>query len=44
MTQEALAHLFEVSQPAISRTISTIERALTKLNLDITPMHSELTS
>lgn len=28
LTQEALAHLFEVSQPTISRTIKTIEKAL----------------
>ncbi len=31
LTQEALAHLFEVSQPTISRTISTIEKALIKV-------------
>ncbi|WP_372237681.1 transposase family protein [Rothia nasimurium] len=35
LTQEALAHLFEVSQPTISRTISTIERALEKV---LTPL------
>lgn len=31
ITQEALAHLFDVSQPTISRTISTIEKALTQV-------------
>ena len=31
LTQEALAHLFEVSQPTISRTISAIEKALTQV-------------
>lgn len=35
LTQEALAHLFDVSQPTISRTISTIERALEKV---LTPL------
>ncbi|MDO4252913.1 MAG: transposase family protein [Rothia sp. (in: high G+C Gram-positive bacteria)] len=35
LTQEALAHLFEVSQPTISRTISTIEKALEKV---LTPL------
>lgn len=29
--QEALTHLFKVSQPTISRTIATVEKALTKV-------------
>ncbi|MFW0181855.1 helix-turn-helix domain-containing protein [Rothia sp. P5766] len=36
LTQETLAHLFEVSQPTISRTISTIERALEKVLTPVT--------
>ncbi|WP_143539037.1 transposase family protein [Rothia nasimurium] len=39
MTQETLAHFFEVSQPTISRTISTIEKALEKV---LTPMAQPL--
>ena len=39
LTQEALAHLFEVSQPAVSRTISTIEKALEKV---LTPLAQPL--
>lgn len=35
LAQEALANLFEVSQPTISRTISTIEMALEKI---LTPL------
>ena len=35
LTQEALAHLFEVSQPTVSRTIKTIEKALEKV---LTPL------
>ncbi|MFJ3031269.1 transposase family protein [Rothia terrae] len=35
LTPEALAHLFEVSQPTISRTIKTTEKALEKV---LTPL------
>ncbi|MGH1979259.1 transposase family protein [Rothia sp. L_38] len=37
LTQEALAHLFDVSQPTISRTISTIEKALEKILSPLVP-------
>ncbi|MDY6052103.1 MAG: transposase family protein [Rothia sp. (in: high G+C Gram-positive bacteria)] len=36
LTLEALAHLFEVSQPTISRAISTTERALEKVLTSLT--------
>ena len=37
ITQEALAHLYEVSQPTISRAIKTIEQALTKVLTPLVP-------
>ena len=39
LTQEALAHLCDVSQPTVSRTISTIEKALEKV---LTPLAQPL--
>lgn len=37
LTQETLAHLFDISQPTISRTIKTIEKALEKALTPLVP-------
>lgn len=41
LTQETLAHLFDISQPTISRTIKTIEKALEKALTPLVPSLEE---
>ncbi|WP_237232719.1 helix-turn-helix domain-containing protein [Rothia nasisuis] len=41
LTQETLAHLFGISQPTISRTIKTIEKALEKALTPLVPSLEE---